>query len=67
MNIALIIQWLGYLPALTNGTSEALAAFAAIKTAAQAAGIEQDTAQLDAAIADAAARKAREDALLNGD
>jgi predicted subunit of tRNA(5-methylaminomethyl-2-thiouridylate) methyltransferase len=65
MDINLVIQWLGYLPALTTGTSEALAAFNAIKAAAQAAGIEHDTAQLDAVILDAAARKAREDAIAN--
>jgi hypothetical protein len=65
VDINLVIQWLGYLPALTNGTSEALVAFNAIKAAAQAAGIAQDTAQLDAVIADAAVRKAREDAIAN--
>ena len=64
--IALIAQWIAYLPALTNGTTEALEAWDKIKAALQASGIEEDTAQLDAVIADAAARKAREDALLGG-
>lgn len=66
MDLALIIQWLGYLPAITNGSAEAIAAWSAIKAALQASGVAADTAQLDALILDAAARKAREDAIAQG-
>ena len=64
--IPLIMQWISLLPALSNGSKEVAEAYATIKAAAQAQGIEADTALLDGVIADAAARKAREDAILDG-
>jgi hypothetical protein len=64
--LAAASQWLGLLPGLMSGTADAIAAWATIKAALQTSGIAADTAQLDFVIADAAVRKAREDALLDG-
>lgn len=63
---AAISEFLGLLPALTSGSVGAINAWSQIKAALAANGIAASTAQLDAVIADAAARKAREDALLSG-
>ena len=60
-------QWLALLPNLMSGSAAALEAWGQIKAALEANGIASDTAQLDFVIADAAVRKAREDALLGGD
>lgn len=64
--LAAVSQWSGLLPALLSSGAAGLKAFQDIKAALAANGIAADTAQLEAVIVDAAARKAREDALLGG-
>lgn len=61
-------EWIALLTSGLSGGTAAIgavtAAVSAIKSALAAQGIAADTAQLDAVIADAAVRKAREDILL---
>jgi hypothetical protein len=63
MNIAAVLQYLGYLQqAYTAGAPVVAAVVAAVKGALAAHGIEADTTELDKVIAEAQAAKAGEDA-----
>lgn len=65
ISLALITEWLGYLPALTNGTTAGLTAFEEIRSVLRARGIAADTSAIDAALVDARQRLLREETLLD--